>query len=93
MDLKTRALQKVALIVERNFRISRDALCIRFYRMGNRYFCDRILVERDGTESTQSVPFSSLEEIVAFLKSDPLYKACRSEFDSIALMIKKALNG
>lgn len=81
------------LIAECKVHAGRNSLSIKVFRSGKAYVCERWQVERDGTESTQSLPFNRAETLQTFIKSDSYYQEYRKTLDTISLAMGKYLNG
>lgn len=81
------------LIVKCSINAGRNSLSIKVLRSHNAYVCERRQVERDGTESIQSFPFSTLETLQTFIKSDSYYQTYAGNLDMITSAMGKYING
>jgi len=53
--------------------LSKQMLHLRLYREGSGFLCERELVESDGSDFTQALPFQSINQVEEFLLADPHY--------------------
>lgn len=80
-------------IAECSLSAGRNALIIKIFRAGNAYVCERKQVERDGTESIQSLPFKTLATLRSFIESDGYYPENSKRLNMITLTVGRLLNG
>lgn len=81
------------LLTECEVRVARDILGIKVMRFGGSFVCERVLIERDGTKSVQCLTFRKIDTLRKFMESDPLYRACQKEIDSVVGTVRKIING
>lgn len=84
---------KTELIAECKVNACRNSLSIQIFRSGNAYVCERRQLERDGTESTQLLPFRTAEALQTFIKSDSYYREYPRTLDTITSAMWKYLHG
>ena len=80
-------------IAECSFSVGRNALTIKVLRSGNAYVCERKHVERDGTESVQSLPFQTLTTLRSFIENDCYYPEYSKRLNTMTLIAGKVLRG
>ena len=80
-------------IVECKVYSGRNILNIQVYRSGNNFVCDRSHIERDGTESIQTLTFSNISTLETFIKKDSFYQSYPKDLDTITLVMGKYFNG
>lgn len=80
-------------IAECSLSAGRNALSIKVFRAGNAYVCERKQIERDGTESIQTLPFKTLATLRSFLENDCYYAEYAKRLNAITLTVGRLLNG
>lgn len=80
-------------IAECSLSTGRNELSIKVFRAGNAYLCERKQVERDGTESIQTLSFKTLATLRSFIENDCYYPEYAKRLNAITVTLGKRLNG